>query len=236
MQTKDKMKEQIDFGSHNISFELKYSNRKTLGIKVQPDASVIVTAPLETSMAKIKSAVRKKAMWILNQKSHFLSMDTITNDIIIKSGYSIHYLGRQYKIIVETDNKNEVSYKGNLFQISVQKKENAQLIFESWFKERAIKKIIEIALPIIKNFTVFHPVPVDIFFQEMPTRWGSCTIKNKLIINPKLIQTPKRCIEYVIMHELCHTIHKHHNRNFFNLLTLMMPDWEKRKIKLDTYS
>lgn len=69
----------------------------------------------------------------------------------------------------------------------------------------------------------------------MPTRWGSCTVKNKLIFNPRLIHVPKRCIEYVIMHELCHLIHKHHNKDFFELLTLKMPDWEKRKEKLDKY-
>ncbi|MDQ6528939.1 SprT family zinc-dependent metalloprotease [Flavobacterium sp. LHD-85] len=229
------MKEQIVFGTHTIDFDLKYTNRKSLGIKVQPDTSVTVTAPENAPMAKIKTAVSKKAMWILNQKSYFLSMDTISNDVIIKSGYTVHYLGRQYKVVVEVTSKNEVSYKGNLFLISVTKKEKAQQVFETWFNERAILKITEIAQPIIKKFTLKHSTSVVVFFQDMPTRWGSCTIKNKLILNPKLVHTPKRCIEYVVMHELCHTIHKHHNSDFFNLLTLMMPDWEKRKMKLDTY-
>ncbi len=229
------MIEQIKYGSHTIEFELKYSNRKTLGVKILPDTSVYVTAPSETSVEKVKSVVFKKAMWILKQKSYFLSMDTINNDLIIKSGYSINYLGRQYKIVVEVGATNEITYKGNLFYVSVIKKENAQKNFESWFRQRAILKITEIALPIIKQFALKYQAPSEIFFQEMPTRWGSCTIKNKLILNPKLIHVPKRCIEYVVMHELCHTIYKHHNSAFFDLLTSLMPDWGKRKIKLDTY-
>lgn len=236
LQTKNKMKELIIFGKHHIDFELKYTNRKSLGIKVQPDTSVLVTAPLDVSLDKVKKALFKKAMWILKQKSFFLNMDTVKNDLIIKSGYSVHYLGKQYRIVIENSLKDEVMYKGNLFLVSLKKREDAQKVFEFWFKQRAILKITEIAKPIIKKFALKNEVPTDIFFLEMPTRWGSCTIKNKLIFNPKLIHTPKRCIEYVVMHELCHVIHKHHNNDFFELLTSMMPDWEKRKIKLDSYS
>lgn len=229
------MKDHIRYGSHTIEFELQYSNRKTLGIKVLPDTSVYVTAPLELSLEKIKENLFKKASWIIKQKTYFLNFDTTVVSYEIKSGYSVHYLGRQYKIIVEKSAKYGVDYKGNLFLVSVKDKEKAQVFFDQWLRERAILKITEIAKSIIKKFGDRYFAPSEIFFQDMPTRWGSCTIKDKLIFNPKLIHTPKRCIEYVVMHELCHMIHKNHNDVFFKLLTLMMPDWEKRKIKLDTY-
>ncbi len=229
------MKEQIKFGRHSIDFVLQYAKRKTLGIKVNPDTSVVVIAPRDLSREKIIEAVSKKAMWILRQKSFFLGMDTIPNDVIAKSGFSVNYLGRRYKIVVETGNKNEVTYKGNLFLITVKKKAQAQEIFESWLKQKAYQKITEIARPIIKKFSEEHNAPSAIYFQEMPTRWGSCTVRNKLIFNPKLIHTPKRCIEYVVMHELCHIVYKNHSSSFFELLTKQMPDWEQRKEKLNQY-
>lgn len=230
------MNNQIHFGKHTIDFELKYSTRKSLGIKVNPDTTVLVTAPHDLSIDKINEVVHKKAMWILNQKSYFFEMNTIDNEIIIKSGYSIYYLGRRYKLVIEKGLKNNVEYKGNLFLITVKNKEKAKEVFNEWFKHRSIDKILEIAKPLINKFKAIHnDVPNEISFQEMPTRWGSCTVNNKLILNPRLIHTPKRCIEYVIMHELCHLIHKHHNKYFFDLLTLMMPDWEKRKEKLDNF-
>lgn len=230
------MGNQIQFGKHTIDFELKYAQRKTLGIKVNPDTSVLVSAPQDLSIDQVNEVVRKKAMWILNQKSYFLEMRTIDNSIIIKSGYSIYYLGRRYKLVLELNNKEEVTYQGNYFLISVQKKERAEIVFKEWLKHRAMQKTIEFAKPLIKKFAAVYQVPDEISFQEMPTRWGSCTVKNKLIFNPRLIHTPKRCIEYVIMHELCHLVYKHHNRDFFDLLTQMMPDWEKRKEKLDEFS
>ena len=224
----------IEFGSKKIEFIIKYSTRKTLGIKVSPDKTVKVSVPLETSMEEIEKWVYKKAIWIFKQQNYF---DTLDYDINykIKSGYSIFYLGRQYKINIEISKKEDVSYLGNQFLISVKKKENATQLFEKWWKERAIQKISEIALPMMYRFEKNHQIPSIIYFREMPTRWGSCTVKNKLIFNPRLIHVPKRCIEYVIMHELCHLIHKHHNKDFFDFLTLKMPDWEKRKQRLDKY-
>lgn len=230
------MEHYVDFGKHKIDFDLKFKNRKTLGIKVLPDTSVEVIAPIDLSMQDIRINILKKAMWILKQKSYFLNMNAIRNETIVKSGYSVNYLGRRYKLIIEVSDKDDVIYKGNLFIIYTKKKNNSKTIFEKWLKERAYNKITEIASPIIKKFNTSFNVPTDLFFQEMPTRWGSCTINNKLIFNPKLIHVPKRCIEYVIMHELCHTVHKHHNKDFFQLLALMMPDWEKRKERLDNYA
>ena len=67
----------------------------------------------------------------------------------------------------------------------------------------------------------------------MPTRWGSCTPRGKIILNPELIKAPKGCIEYVIIHELCHLIYHDHTRKFIDLQTKEMPDWEKWKSKLE---
>ena len=235
LQTNSKMQQEIQFGSKKIHFSLRFSNRKTLGIKVQPDASVEVIAPHNTDVEKILPIVRKKALWILQQQTYFLNFNPVELDYTIKSGYSVHYLGRQYKLHIEKAEKDEVFYKGNMFQVNVKEKINAKTVFDNWLKQRAKDRIMQIAEPLIKKFEKKHEVPSTVFFQEMPTRWGSCSVKNRLILNPKLIHTPKRCIEYVVMHELCHLIHKHHNKKFFNLLTLMMPDWEKRKEKLDTF-
>lgn len=230
------MIESIQYGKDRIEFELKYSNRKSVGVKILPDSSVVVIAPVDVSVERIKELLLKKASWIIKQKSFFLQFESTIFDYEVKSGYSIFYLGRQYKFIVEKSFKEEVSYKGNLFLVSTRSKDRAQGIFSEWLKIRAADKISEIAKPIVKKFSERFEAPKSIYFQDMPTRWGSCTVKNKLIFNPKLVHTLKRCIEYVVMHELCHIVHKHHDEDFFDLLTVMMPDWEKRKVKLDTFA
>ncbi|NMB19066.1 MAG: M48 family metallopeptidase, partial [Erysipelothrix sp.] len=64
--------------------------------------------------------------------------------------------------------------------------------------------------------------------------WGSCLIKDEtIVLNNDLIYAPKACIDYVVLHELIHFIEKDHNSHFYNLMYLLMPDWEQRKKYLD---
>ena len=69
--------------------------------------------------------------------------------------------------------------------------------------------------------------------QRMGKRWGSLSPKGQLTLNLSLIQTPRECIEYVVIHELCHSIHHNHGTDFYKLLDRTMPDWMKRKHKLE---
>lgn len=52
-------------------------------------------------------------------------------------------------------------------------------------------------------------------------------------LNSRLVQAPRSCIEYVIVHELCHLVHKNHSSEFFALLGRVMPDWQSRKQRLE---
>ena len=68
---------------------------------------------------------------------------------------------------------------------------------------------------------------------QLRQRWGSMTPSGKLILNRVLIRASVEAIDYVITHELCHMRHDHHGTAFFNLLDRVMPDWKKRKIRLE---
>jgi predicted metal-dependent hydrolase len=67
----------------------------------------------------------------------------------------------------------------------------------------------------------------------MKKRWGSCTKAGVITFNTELVKAPTYCIEYVIMHELCHLKHPHHGKEFYDLLTQCTPDWVRRKERLE---
>lgn len=69
--------------------------------------------------------------------------------------------------------------------------------------------------------------------QALEKRWGSLSKAGTLSLNVQLIKTPKECIEYVIIHELCHLVYHNHSRDFFKLLEASLPDWIERKYKLE---
>lgn len=112
-------------------------------------------------------------------------------------------------------------------------KSRVKRLVKDWYLTHAKAKFKEIAEPLIHKFKRHKIEPESIVFRDMPTRWGSCTPKGKIILNPELIKAPKGCIEYVIIHELCHLIYLDHTRKFIDLQTKEMPDWEKRKMKLE---
>jgi predicted metal-dependent hydrolase len=227
------MKDSIQFGSQTIVYTISFSERRTLGITITPDIEVLVKAPQNTSIEKIKEKVNKKAPWIIKQQSYFLSFHPKTPARKYVSGETHLYLGRQYLLKVTKSNKNEVKYKGRYIEVLTNKKEKAKELTKQWYRQRAKIKFVEIAEPLITKFKKYNVEPTVLYIQDMPTRWGSCTPKGKIILNPELIKAPRPCIEYVIIHELCHLLHHDHTRKFIDLQTREMPDWEKWKNKLE---
>jgi predicted metal-dependent hydrolase len=231
---------QIQFGSKTIDFRLEYSERKTLGITVTPEMEVLVKAPTDASMEKIKEKIRKKAPWIIKQQSFFLSFQPKTPQRKYVSGESHLYLGRQYRLKVISDRfkvDNEcVKLKGQFLEVWTKDSSRVKELVNNWYLEKASEKIIPLAQELFDKFITRNNLSLITFnlsFRNMPTRWGSCTPKGKIILNPELIKAPKGCIEYVIIHELCHLIHHDHTQKFLDLQTKEMKDWEKWKMKLE---
>jgi predicted metal-dependent hydrolase len=227
------MTSHIQFGSKKIDFTLEYSSRKSLGITVTPDLDVLVKAPVNTPLDKIKEKLFKKAPWILKQQSFFLSFHPKTPARKFISGETHLYLGRQYRLRVEQNDNESVKLKGKFIVVSTTDASRVKQLVNAWYLEHAKAKFNVIAQPLIESFGKYKVEPSSIVLREMPTRWGSCTPKGKIILNPELIKAPKGCIEYVILHELCHLIHHDHTQKFIDLQSREMPHWEKWKSKLE---
>ncbi len=230
----------IQFGSRTIVFRLEYSNRKTIGITVTPEMEVLVKAPTDTTMEKVKEKIRKKAPWIIKQQSFFLSFQPKTPQRKYINGETHLYLGRQYRLKIVHDElrvMNEgVKLKGQFLEVYTNDRGRAKTLVENWYLKKAKDVLSKIAIPLLDKFITKYNLSLithHLSLREMPTRWGSCTPKGKIILNPELIKAPKGCIEYVIIHELCHLIHHDHTRKFIDLQTKEMKDWEKWKMKLE---
>ena len=223
----------IQFGSKTIEYDLLFSDRKTLGITVTPELAVLVRAPFDASSDKINEILRKKARWIIRQQSFFLTFQPRTPARKFASGETHLYLGRQYRLqIVETETES-VKLKGRFIEVSRPHKSRVETLMKEWYLKNARTNFNKIAGSLIEKFKRYDVEPSEIVLRDMSLRWGSCTPKGKIILNPELIKAPKGCIEYVIIHELCHLIHRDHTRKFIDLQTKEMPSWEKWKSKLE---
>ena len=227
----------ITYGSQTINFELRRSMRKTLAIHVHPDMRIEVIAPATAELEKIEKKVQKRAKWIKKQQLFFEQFYPKTLKRLYVSGESHYYLGRQFRLKITRGLINKVKTSGGFIHVSSHypnnQKLNTQLI-EDWFKARANEKFKErLALCIVKFSNPENFTPHSLVIRQMSNRWGSMTATKRLVLNTKLIHAPIHCIDYVIIHELCHIKHSNHGPDFWKLLDLIMPDWKISKNKLE---
>ena len=217
-------------------YELFYTDRKTLGIKVYPDTSVKVFAPIDTDLPIIEQHLKAKRKWIEKQQRSFRSYLPATPARQYIGGESFLYLGKQYMLKIEPSTAEEVKlYQGRLVVKTLNPEAtHIKKLLQQWYIARAtilFNKLFEEQFYLFKRFTLENPI---LQIKKMKKRWGSCTPQQKIILNPELIKAPIVCINYVILHELCHLVHHNHSQAFYRLLESFMPDWQKYKQLLET--
>ncbi len=222
----------IEFGSRRIPYRLTRQKRKRIRILVAPDLTVSVSAPLRAKDEQIERVLRQKARWIARKLDEMEQFRPLPGPKQYISGETFCYLGRQYRLKVEEGEKSPAKLKGKFLNVTVRDKQDREAVrkaVENWYRQRAEETFAR-TLKKCSEAAKRHDIPdASLTLRKMHTRWGSCSSKGRITINTNLIQTPVHCIEYVIMHELCHLRHHNHSPAFYKLLTQCMPDWQKRK-------
>lgn len=227
----------VPYGSQTIQFELRRTTRKTMAIHVHPNKHVEVVAPKQSEIGKIYEKIKKRAKWIKTQQRYFDQFPLKVPERQYVSGENHRYLGRQLRLKIRRDVQSGVKLSGQFLLISAHYPNNPKHIKElvdDWFKERARSKFKERLAVCLERFPNTRKfAPQGMMIRHLSNRWGSMTGAKRLVLNTKLIHAPIACIDYVIIHELCHIQHPDHSSKFWKLLTAMLPDWEKRKKKLE---
>jgi len=228
---------QIQYGTQTIDYKVELMPRKTLAISVHPDLSVIVKAPVDTSLEDVNQRVAKRAKWILNQKRRF---EIFLPDVPPRKyvgGESHRFLGRQYRLKVIENDTQQIKLSRQILEVHTPDKNPSHVreLVETWYREQANRTFEE---RLAANYSRLSreniPYP-KIAIRKMQSSWGSCSPKGTITLNIKLIQVPKEYIDYVLIHELCHLKYLHHEPEFYYLLSRIMPDWKSKKEKLDRF-
>ncbi len=226
----------LKYGREYIVFEVVYTTRKTMEIAVHPDTRIIVKVPIGTAADKIAARLAKRARWIRKQLNYFQQFVPRTPPREYAGGETHLYLGRQYRLKIRKGKESDVKLKGAYFQISIPDQKNRQdvkRLIDDWYKKHA-RKIFDQRLEIcFEKATGLKVTLPNIQLRKMSKRWGSCSQAGYILLTPELIKAPLYCIDYVIMHELCHLKDHTHSHKYYRLLAKFMPDWERRKERLE---
>ena len=227
------------YGDEVIAFSLRRQSSRTatrVAIHVEPDARVLVDAPDTAPLADVLAAVKKRARWISQhvgaaraRLAHVLPREYV-------SGESLHYLGRRYrlKVIVNAEAAVEARMRGAFITVTAPEQEPTAIksALDAWYRQRARELFADRLAAVAAPLRWVKQLPPT-RLQFMTVQWGSCSPSGRITLNPLLVKAPRECIDYVLLHELCHLLHHNHSPKFYRTLDRHMPNWRVVKEKLD---
>jgi predicted metal-dependent hydrolase len=209
----------------DITYSIKYSARKTISIIVERDRSVVVRAPLNTSEELIAKEVNKRKRLLLQKVGHNQKYPYPKPAKEFVSGETLLYLGKNYKLYVTESETGGVEFDNKFFIGKINQKK-ANKLFREWYLKSATEIIVPKAKEIAKQLGVVYQ---NINIMDLKYRWGSCTPKDNIHFNWRIIKAPITVIEYIIVHELIHLLEANHTPQFWNRIAVMQPNFKKAK-------
>lgn len=229
----------VRYGEELIRYVVRRQTvRKSVrvAIHVDPDGRVLVDAPENASDSQIRTAITRRAGWIYGhliairlRRAHVLPREYV-------SGESVLYLGRRYrlKVVTKGESPAAVRLQGGYIEVTVPAR-NPMAVREAlnhWYRGRA-RLVFEERLEAMASSLKWIRTAPAIRLQTMKVQWGSCSPAGRLTLNPHLVKAPRECIDYVLLHELCHLKEHNHSQKFYRLLERHLPLWHHKKERLD---
>ena len=230
----------LDLGAINGSLSVQIARKKikNVHLKVYRSLEIVLSVPTHVSDEWIDTFLAAHKDWIDRQITKYKKTNGFNNLSNIRSGSSTQLLGKDIRVYKKASLTDGVQFDAKKVMIYLQNTEDdviAQKLFEKWWRDKC-RQIYEIEVDdlyqkVFKKYNLSRP---QITIKRMKTLWGSCTpSKNKITLNEYLLKADLRCIQYVILHELTHLIYPNHSNDFYDFLTIHMPDWPARKQELD---
>jgi predicted metal-dependent hydrolase len=221
-----------------MEFLLRRSARKTLAISVEPGGDVVVTAPEAATLEQVEAVVQRRREWIRRRRREveFLPPPPIPRQWV--SGETHRYLGRQYRLRVIKTDRPEVKLAGGFFRVGVPapaETEQVRKWMQRWYLDHARSIFMRQMTALVRQTPrlELEEAP-QLLVRKLQMRWGSCSPERRILMNVDVVKLPVGCIDYLLMHELCHLRIPHHGPEFWRLLAACMPDWERWRSRLDT--
>lgn len=211
-----------------LDYNVVYSSRRTtLTITVERDRSVVVKAPVGTSLEKIKQVVESRKQWLYEKIHHTQKYQPQLHPPgkELVNGESLPYLGRNYRLEL-VNNGDKIEFTNNQFLVPKSQAKQRGDVFKDWYIQKAKERILpRIHLQAERLGVQFSLAKIT----DSKYRWGSCTPNDNVTFNWRLIKAPMFVIDYVIVHELAHLLEPNHTQRFWNIVRSQVATMEKAK-------
>jgi predicted metal-dependent hydrolase len=229
---------EVEFKGQKIKYILVIKNVKNMNLRIKPDQTVNVSANNMIPLNIIENFIFSKGDYILKALQKYVELEKYSpKPKQYISGESFRILGRDLRLKVIQAKAESIESDGIFLNVYV--KETANLskkksIVDKWILSQCSSIFNEICCEVFSIFKKYDVAYPKIQIRDMISRWGSCQPKREIItLNKRLIEAPRNCIEYVVLHEFAHFIHPNHSKKFYSFVAMLMPDYKERKRVLE---
>jgi len=226
----------VKFGRNAYSYIIERTHRKTVGIIVEPDGTIIVRAPHDMDEDIIIETVNRKRIWIVDKiKANEKVKPPIPKIQEPVSGEKLRFKNTLYRLQVHNSDENITRvvrafhtlhvYVNNHLSDDEKVNEIKKAIIE-WYKDKALKFL---SRRVERYSRYLKEEPKTIKIREIRLRWGSCTHEGVLLFNWRIVMAPVSAIDYVVIHELCHLQDPDHSASFWDMVESLQPTYRKWK-------
>ena len=215
-----------------LTYELRRSPRRTtIGITVDRDGSLILSAPEDCPTQTIEETARKRQLWVhkkLAEKS-LLFRPNPPKEYVTGEGF--YYLDRSYRLLLVDTPEHDTAVpalrlRRGRFELRRDERCRAGQYFVKWYVRNGqpwIRRRVDLLADRI------GAAPASVNVRALGYRWGSCGTRRNLNIHWRTVCLPPRMVEYVVVHELVHLIEPHHGKDFWRRVERVIPDFDDRK-------
>ena len=233
--TRIKTNESITLDDKVIDFLLVKSKKRkySLSMQIKKDGILQVSVPFATKKHDINLFLTSKKQWLFEKLQQRVNKPD--KQLPQYSDSALHwYKGQEYRLKLITTTFSRIELQAECLLVYYRRNYSVKNVLEKWYKKDALNYFTQRT----QYFAELHGFPKikEIKIRSMKARWGSCTSRRVITYNTHLIKAPLECIDYVIMHELCHLIHQNHQKGFHQLQLKLNPGWKKQKQKLDRFA
>ena len=217
-----------------VSVSLK--KMRYVRLKVFPSGEIKLSVPVGTPEPWIRDYLTGKTPWIEEKLDLFAQTRAVEKEEHYISGSSTRILGQQLTVQIHEAQHKRIFREDSVLHIYTTETDQWKIDkqINNWWQQAAkryFEDIVDHLYPIIGKHGIERP---SVCVKKMSTLWGSCSRKNqKINLNFYLYKASVPCVEYVILHELAHFLYPNHNKDFYDFITIHMPDWQDRKKQLD---
>ena len=232
------MKDHQTHRIEDIEFKVVYSGRRSIGISVLPDSTVIVRVPYLTSFKTITRIVTDKYGWVIKHRDNYRKLDNSSLNRSYTTGELHLFRGNRSIIQIEKSVMPYVRFNDNTIELGTLKTDDSDVIkrlLYKGYKDEALILFPELLQKVVREHQNQMFKPAGLIIRTMKRRWGSCSNKGLITLSTELIKLSDLYIEYVIAHELCHLKHHNHGAQYYKLLSEVFPEWKNVRKELRKY-